>query len=65
MGMLDGYMRLPEVIDKTGLGRSSIYRGMASRTFPSHYKLGSRAVGWLRSEVIDWLTTRQRANRPN
>jgi len=62
MGTLDGYLRLPEVISITGLGRSSIYRGVASRSFPSPYKLGARAVGWLRSEVIAWLMSRPRVD---
>ena len=35
------FMRLPEVIDRTGLARSTIYRRMASQTFPRQIPLGS------------------------
>lgn len=34
------FMRLPEVIDRTGLARSTIYRRMASHTFPRQIPLG-------------------------
>ena len=35
------FMRLPEVIDRTGLARSTIYRRMASQTFPRQIPLGN------------------------
>ena len=48
-------MRLKEVIDCTGLGRSSIYNFVSEGTFPKSIPLGGRAVGWLESEVNDWI----------
>ena len=39
------FARLPAVIQATGLGRSTIYRLMASGTFPAPVYLGPRAVG--------------------
>lgn len=48
-------MRLKEVIECTGLGRSSIYNFVAEETFPKPIPLGGRAVGWLESEVNDWI----------
>ncbi|SVD10965.1 uncharacterized protein METZ01_LOCUS363819 [marine metagenome] len=51
-------LRLPNVKAITGLSRSTIYLRMSEGTFPQHISLGSRAVGWLRSEVADWMEQR-------
>ena len=48
-------MRLDEVKEKTGLGRSAIYDRMGKGTFPSSVKLGARSVGWLENEIDGWL----------
>nr|WP_280522142.1 AlpA family phage regulatory protein [Neptunomonas qingdaonensis] len=39
----------------TGLSRSSIYRKMAEGTFPHSLPAGERGVGWLKSEIMDWI----------
>ncbi|MNE98125.1 Prophage CP4-57 regulatory protein (AlpA) [compost metagenome] len=51
-------VRLKEVIDCTGLGRSTIYKYIAEGTFPKPVSLGDRCVGWVESEVHDWILTR-------
>jgi prophage regulatory protein len=56
-------LRLRQVCQLTGLGRSMIYQMQAEGRFPHHIKLGERAVGWLESEVRDWLATRIKASR--
>ncbi len=48
-------MRLPEVIKMTGLSRSTIYLRMSKGSFPLSISLGERAVGWLETDVEDWL----------
>jgi prophage regulatory protein len=50
--------RLPAVIARTGLSRSSIYSRIASGEFPRPIHLGARTVGWLSSEIDDWITRR-------
>ena len=40
-----------------------IYQMQAEGRFPQRIKLGERAVGWLESEVRDWLATRIDASR--
>ena len=42
-----------------------IYQMQAEGRFPRRIKLGERAVGWLESEVRDWLATRVDASRGN
>ena len=54
-------LRLKDVKEKTGLGRSSIYDYMKEGTFPKSIKLGERAVGWVADEVDLWLRKRLEA----
>jgi prophage regulatory protein len=56
-------LRRPQVIARTGLKRSAIYEQMAAGTFPKCIKLGPRAVGWLETEIDDWLQSRIQASR--
>ena len=48
--------RLPEVLGRTGLSRSSIYKQVAEGTFPEPINLGSKAIGWLNNEIDAWIT---------
>lgn len=51
-------LRLPQVLERTGLSESTTYAMMARGHFPRPIKLGQRAVGWP-SEVIDaWIAAR-------
>ena len=51
-------IRLKEVIDSTGLGRSTIYKYISEGSFPKPVALGDRAVGWVESEVMSWVMAR-------
>ena len=51
-------IRLKEVIDCTGLGRSTIYQYISEGSFPKPVALGDRAVGWVESEVMSWVMAR-------
>ena len=53
-------LRRSEIETVIGLSRSGIYNMMAEGTFPKPMRLGRRAVGWLESDVTDWLSNRQR-----
>lgn len=48
-------MKLNEVINTTGLSRSSIYAYMSKGNFPKPIQLGPRAVAWVEGEVVAWL----------
>ena len=56
-------LRLPTVKAITGLSRSTIYLRMSEGSFPEKISLGSRAVGWLETEVQDWLDERISVSR--
>jgi prophage regulatory protein len=51
-------LRLPAVIDRTGSSTSDIYEGMKKGTFPVSVPIGQRTVGWLESEVEQWIENR-------
>jgi prophage regulatory protein len=48
-------MRLKEVIEKTGLSRSTIYNLISQGKFPKQIELGARSVGWVDTEIEEWL----------
>lgn len=51
-------LRLKEVIKRTGRSRSSIYLDMDLGKFPAAFKLGANAIGWLESEIDNWIEER-------
>ena len=56
-------LRLPAVLQATGLARSTIYRMMAEHTFPAPVKLAKRAVGWRHDDVQRWTNGRPTTSR--
>ena len=50
-------LRLPEVLARTGLSRSTIYVRVDQGLFPKPVSLGARAVGWIES-VDEWIQER-------
>ena len=61
--MATSILRLPAVRARTGLSRSTIYLRVSESTFPKPVSLGGRAVGWIESEVQQWLEQRIEASR--
>lgn len=51
-------IRLKTVLNQVGLSRSTVYALVKAGQFPKQYKLHSRAVGWLDSEVSEWIAAR-------
>ena len=51
-------IRRREVEHTTGSGRSAIYEMMAEGTFPKNVPIGKRAVGWVESDVQNWVSDR-------
>jgi prophage regulatory protein len=49
------FLRLPQVKQRVGLSRSSIYARIHNGEFPAPISLGGRSVGWLSHEVEDWI----------
>ena len=58
------FLKLPEVLVRTGKSRSSIYQGVNKGTFPKPIKLGPRAVGWIEAEIEAHNQACIKASRP-
>ena len=56
----DRFLRLRQVEDKIGFGKSWIYRQIQLQQFPPSIRLNSRHVAWLESEVDAWIHQRIR-----
>ena len=56
-------IREPEVTDRTGLSRATIWRRVKAGDFPAPFRLGNRskAVGWRDDEIEAWIAGLQRA----
>ncbi|MXY68670.1 MAG: AlpA family transcriptional regulator [Acidobacteriia bacterium] len=53
-------LRLPDVVARVGLSKSTLWRRINDGEFPEPIKLGPRAVGWLEEEVDAWIKSRSR-----
>lgn len=56
-------IRLDEVREMTGLGKTTLYRKMDRDEFPRQIPLGARSVGWYEDEVQDWIRQRKHLRR--
>jgi prophage regulatory protein len=56
-------LRRPQVQQRTGLSRSTLYQFIRDGAFPAAVPLGPRAVGWLESDVSDWISARVKLAR--
>lgn len=52
------FVRLREVMARTGLARNTIHVWAAEGRFPKPVPLGARSVGWVESELEDRLHDR-------
>lgn len=63
--MLKRIYRLPQVMEMTGLSRSSIYLAVSRNKFPKPMKLGSRAIGWKEEALAQWQQKIQETENEN
>ena len=58
MEKIKTFIRLPEVIRRTGYKRTSIYEKISAGIFPAPIKLGPRAIAWVSEEIEKWMDER-------
>ncbi|HEI9932740.1 helix-turn-helix transcriptional regulator [Citrobacter freundii] len=58
-------IRLPEVLKRTGFGKTWIYRLISEGRFPAPVKIGVRAVAFVESEVDEWIQSVIETSRNN
>jgi prophage regulatory protein len=57
---MDRMLKAPEVMERTGLSRTTIWRRVRAGTFPAPVELGVNSIGWQEASIAEWLNTRQR-----
>ena len=55
---MTNFIRLKDVIKKTNLSRSTIYRFVQNNDFPKPVKLGERSIAWVENEINQWADNR-------
>jgi len=53
-------LRLVQVLERTGLGKTKIYEMQNLKRFPMSVKVTETSVRWIESEVDAWLEERSR-----
>ena len=60
---LNALLRLPDVVNRTGLSKRSIYRWISNGKFPPHIRLGnSRIVAWSEKDIASWVNQQIQSN---
>lgn len=57
------FIRLPEVLNVTGLSRASVYRLEKAGLFPRRLKLTENTVAWKLTDIRAWMESRVEAAR--
>ncbi len=58
---LDRFLPVDEVEHISGYSRTTIWRHEREGLFPRRVKIGKARVGWLESEVREWIAARKAA----
>ncbi|MGE0109156.1 MAG: helix-turn-helix transcriptional regulator [Bdellovibrionales bacterium] len=61
--MTSKILRKPEVLERIGVKKSTIYDWIGKGLFPRPINLGTRAVGWLESDVEAFIAKRVKESR--
>ena len=57
------FIRLRQVLNRTGLTRSTLYAYIRDGRFPAPVPISERCVAWVEAEIDRWIADRI-ANRP-
>jgi prophage regulatory protein len=61
--MHQNLLRLPAVLKRVGLSRSSLYSMISEREFPKPIQISKRSVAWLETDIDDWINQQIEASR--
>ncbi len=51
----DSFLRLPAVLQRTSLSRSTLYRKIQQGTFPRQIRVSERGARWRETAVEHWM----------
>ncbi|EAX5650511.1 AlpA family transcriptional regulator [Salmonella enterica] len=49
-------LRISDVMNLTGLPKSTIYLKIKNNEFPNQVSIGSRSVAWVEKEINEWIS---------
>ncbi|MEH8905589.1 AlpA family transcriptional regulator, partial [Klebsiella pneumoniae] len=52
------FIRLSEVLRRTGYSKAWIYRLLKENRFPRPVKIGSRSIAFVENEIDEWINQR-------
>lgn len=52
------FLRLGEVLNRTGLSRSTLYEQISADAFPRPVKISARSNGWPENDIEAWQAAR-------
>ncbi len=55
--MTDKLLRITEVMERTALSRSYIYRLIQRGEFPAKLELGAKCSRWVESDIAKWIAS--------
>lgn len=56
-------VRLPVVLQRIGVGKTTLYAWIQEGHFPEGIPLGAHMVGWLDTDIDNWIAERVREGR--
>jgi len=56
-------LRLPQVIDRTGIKKTKLYELQRDGLFPMRIEITAHAVGWIEVEVDTWIAEKEAPGR--
>ncbi|WP_234701714.1 helix-turn-helix transcriptional regulator [Glaesserella parasuis] len=63
MERAERFLKIDDVVARSGLAKTSIYRRIRSGQFPKSINLGGRRVVWLESELNEWMNAQIERNQ--
>jgi len=60
---LDRYVRIKDLAEILGIGRSTIYRLIQEDKFPKQIKLTERTSVWRMSVINEWVESREKLTK--
>ena len=51
-------LRIADVMQRVGLGRSTVWHMVQEKTFPAPRRLGPKAVAWIEADIVNWMLNR-------
>lgn len=57
-------LRLPQIIQQTGLKKTTLYEMQKRGNFPMRVQITANSVGWVEKEVNAWVAGRVAASKP-